>query len=71
VAAASGGPFTHREARRAGPSTRQIWTRVTNGYRVEVLPGVYVPAATSLTDDQRNRAAPHWAGRGTVLSAVR
>jgi REase_MTES_1575 len=68
VAAANGGPFTHREARRVGLTVRQIWTRVANGYWVEVLPRVYVHAATLMTDDVRNRAALRWAGRGAVLS---
>jgi hypothetical protein len=68
VAAANGGPFTHRDARRAGLSARQIWTRVANGYWVEVFPRVYVHAATRITEDVRNRAALRWAGPNTVLS---
>jgi hypothetical protein len=68
VAAANGGPFTHADARRAGLTVRQIGSRVRNGYWVEVLPRVYVHAATLITEDLRNRAALRWAGRGTVLS---
>jgi hypothetical protein len=68
VAAHNRGPFTHRDARRAGLSQEQIEHRCGAGHWQRLLPAVYAHAATRVTPDVRHRAALLWAGPDTVLS---
>ena len=68
IAAANRGPFTHRGARDAGLSNRQIELRLDAEAWKVALPRVYVHAATRLSTDVMHRAALLWAGPTSVLS---
>jgi very-short-patch-repair endonuclease len=62
------GVFHRTDAIAAGMSSRQIARRVSAGFWMEVLPGVYRVASTPVTPDLIRRAALLWAGTGAALS---
>jgi hypothetical protein len=68
VAQQNGGPFTRREARRAGLTPEQIEHRVRADLWHTLLPGVYLHAGVVLTGEIWRRAALLWAGPTSVLS---
>jgi very-short-patch-repair endonuclease len=68
VAGRQHGVFTHRDARTAGLTQRQIEHRLGAGLWVIELPGVFRYTATPRSANVVRRAALAWAGNGSVLS---
>jgi hypothetical protein len=62
------GAFSHRDARMAGLSQRQIDLRLHSGLWIAEFPRVYRHGSTPVTADLRRHAALLWAGADAVLS---
>jgi very-short-patch-repair endonuclease len=68
VAAERAGPFTRADARAAAATLAQVRHRIASGVWREPYPGVYVHAATALTDGVQLRAALLFAGPNAAAS---